>query len=63
MRWALLLQAAVGQDLTENTGLLADYFAPFTDDSCDPVNGSTQVLRTRLPNLQRRVERRARARA
>ena len=32
------------EDLYENTGLLAEYFAPFDlADSCDAVNGSTQV--------------------
>ena len=32
------------KELNENRGLLAEYFAPFdVAQSCDPVNGSTQV--------------------
>eukprot|EP00434_Breviolum_minutum_P004812 symbB.v1.2.004242.t1/scaffold221.1/size262466/26 len=53
---ALCVLQGAGQDLYENTGLLAEYFAPFDlADSCDAVNGSTQVLRTRLANIQRRI--------
>mmetsp|Transcript_42100 Transcript_42100/g.98164 ORF Transcript_42100/g.98164 Transcript_42100/m.98164 type:complete len:1131 (+) Transcript_42100:43-3435(+) len=53
---AALPWLAGGQDLRENTGLLAEYFAPtIAAELCDPLNGSTQVLKSRLPNIARRV--------
>ncbi|CAE7354417.1 unnamed protein product, partial [Symbiodinium sp. CCMP2456] len=53
---AATLPFTLGQDLYENTGLLAEYFAPtIPAELCDSANGSTQVLTSRLPNIARRV--------
>mmetsp|Transcript_52115 Transcript_52115/g.93409 ORF Transcript_52115/g.93409 Transcript_52115/m.93409 type:complete len:1160 (+) Transcript_52115:87-3566(+) len=59
-RWLLLStlsSRALGQtDLYADTGLLGEFFAPLPEaDSCDPVNGSTQILENLVPTIVRKV--------
>ncbi|CAE8722196.1 unnamed protein product, partial [Polarella glacialis] len=53
---ACQLTASQLTELYEDTGLLAEYFAPLpVEQTCGAVNGSTSVFENLMPSITRRV--------